>query len=345
MSANRLGYIDAIRGFTMILVVYGHVVIFLLDKSAHLSSNVNEIFVLFTMPLFFFISGFFAYSSNYDWKLFKRRSFNRIVKQLYPTVILWIIFCWIFRPGDLTNWIFDIYKSGYWFTFVAVEMFFTVTPILLILSSLKLSSIIRSICLLSFCAIIEMCHRYITPPSGFNEILCLWLYYSYIPFFIMGMIVKIQHEQFNRISSNRIFVLGASIIFILSIVLSEYPLMNMVSAISGIIIIYSIFFYLENLNHPIVTKIYGVLSIIGTSTLEIYLLHYYFVFSFRDIFNLNFLASLCGTNMEFPVYFILSVLICAICLISVKLFKKIHINGILFPSLSLYSSATKKPDY
>lgn len=222
-------------------------------------------------------------------------------------------------------------------------MFFTVTPILLILSSLKLSSIIRSICLLSFSAIIEMCHRYITPPSGFNEILCLWLYYSYIPFFIMGMIVKIQHEQFNRISSNRIFVLGASIIFILSIVLSEYPLMNMVSAISGIIIIYSIFFYLENLNHPIVTKIYGVLSIIGTSTLEIYLLHYYFVFSFRG--KLDFLASLCGTNMEFPVYFILSVLICAICLISVKLFKKIHINGILFPSLSLYSSATKKPDY
>lgn len=83
MSANRLGYIDAIRGFTMILVVYGHVVIFLLEKSAHLSSNVNEIFVLFTMPLFFFISVFFAYSANYDWKLFNRRSFNRIVKQLY----------------------------------------------------------------------------------------------------------------------------------------------------------------------------------------------------------------------------------------------------------------------
>ena len=107
------------------------------------------------MPLFLFISGFFAYSASYDWGLLKKRSLNRLIKQFYPTMILWLIFCWIFREGDLNDWLLDSSKGGYWFTFVSVEMFFTVAPFLLLLSKYRSSPWMSSICLLLLCAIIK----------------------------------------------------------------------------------------------------------------------------------------------------------------------------------------------
>ncbi|MDO4800591.1 MAG: acyltransferase family protein, partial [Prevotellaceae bacterium] len=62
----RLEWIDAMRGFTMILVVAYHVALQGFDEEVKLSSSLPFL-VLFRMPLFFFISGFLSYRSNADW--------------------------------------------------------------------------------------------------------------------------------------------------------------------------------------------------------------------------------------------------------------------------------------
>ena len=59
-SKNRIEYIDAMRGFTMILVVYAHVVFFSFGIDSSYPSF-NQFFMLMRMPLFFFISGFIFY--------------------------------------------------------------------------------------------------------------------------------------------------------------------------------------------------------------------------------------------------------------------------------------------
>lgn len=46
---NRIEYIDAMRGFTMILVVFSHVC----TLTFVTESVTNNIFILFRMPLFF----------------------------------------------------------------------------------------------------------------------------------------------------------------------------------------------------------------------------------------------------------------------------------------------------
>jgi peptidoglycan/LPS O-acetylase OafA/YrhL len=53
-STKRIEYIDAMRGFTMILVVFSHIE-GMLFKDYY--SFVNQVFMSFRMPLFFFISG------------------------------------------------------------------------------------------------------------------------------------------------------------------------------------------------------------------------------------------------------------------------------------------------
>lgn len=54
---SRIEYLDAMRGFCMLLVVYGHL-------GLGLSVDpVRSVFATFYMPLFFFISGYLCYSS------------------------------------------------------------------------------------------------------------------------------------------------------------------------------------------------------------------------------------------------------------------------------------------
>lgn len=75
------------------------------------------------MPLFFFINGYFVYSNNYDWKLLAKRSKNRLLRQLYPTIIFWAFYCLLYENVQFDS-LLDSGKRGYWFTLVVVEMFF-----------------------------------------------------------------------------------------------------------------------------------------------------------------------------------------------------------------------------
>lgn len=56
-KSTRIEYIDALRGFTMILVVFSHIIEFCYNWSSEVFSY-NDIFILFRISLFFFISGF-----------------------------------------------------------------------------------------------------------------------------------------------------------------------------------------------------------------------------------------------------------------------------------------------
>ena len=77
------------------------------------------------------------------------------------------------------------------------------------------------------------------------------------------------------------------------------------------------------------------LTFIGTSTLEIYLLHYFIVFGIKSISDLTtageMLDSICNTVFELPVYIVLSVIVAEICLFAVYQLKNTGIYRFLFP--------------
>ena len=70
LKKERIQYIDAMRGFTMLLVVFAHIETFSFDYAS--TGNITflgEMFQLFRMPLFFFVSGFIAYKAQVDWNI------------------------------------------------------------------------------------------------------------------------------------------------------------------------------------------------------------------------------------------------------------------------------------
>ena len=63
---KRLEWLDALRGFTMILVVACHVAQMCYGINLKTSASM-PFFVLFRMPLFFFVSGFLAWKPDILW--------------------------------------------------------------------------------------------------------------------------------------------------------------------------------------------------------------------------------------------------------------------------------------
>ena len=114
MVKQRIAYIDAMRGFTMILVVYSHVCHFCLCDSL---LGFNATFFLFRLPCFFFISGWlFEPVCHHPFRQMVRKKF---MVQIVPTFIFLLLLA---PPPEFFHQLGAL-KGGYWFTFVLFEFF------------------------------------------------------------------------------------------------------------------------------------------------------------------------------------------------------------------------------
>ena len=141
-ESKRIEWLDAMRGFTMILVVAYHVAQFGIVENEKTSAALPFL-VLFRMPLFFFVSGFLAYKANFVWNL--KNTIPLVLKKLHVQIIPALIFLSIFIifkskyafwEGFL-NALKSPTKDGYWFTWVLLQMFLIYYTISIIAHYLK----------------------------------------------------------------------------------------------------------------------------------------------------------------------------------------------------------------
>lgn len=81
---QRLYYMDALKGLGIILVVYGH----FFTHYLHIESPIRNFFDYWYMPLFFFISGYFSYSSNKNFYQTPKSISNRVQRLLHPAFVV-----------------------------------------------------------------------------------------------------------------------------------------------------------------------------------------------------------------------------------------------------------------
>ena len=124
----RMEWLDAMRGFTMILVVAYHVAQFGFSESEKISSSLPFL-VLFRMPLFFFVSGFLAYKARWTWTMDNYSSlvWKKVKVQVLPALVFLCVFIVLrgklpFFEG-LAKCMHSPTKGGYWFTWVLLHMF------------------------------------------------------------------------------------------------------------------------------------------------------------------------------------------------------------------------------
>ena len=344
MPTKRIEYIDAMRGFTMILVVYSHILLF----SYHLKSDVftyNDIFVKFRMPLFFFISGWVLYKADRIWNISTLKSFlsNKFRVQIVSTAVFFLLYAYLFNY-DISKGLIDS-KLGYWFTFDLFCFFcFYTTSCYVIPKRFSSGMMVDSVVLLVMVLIMLLSFSHTLfdqtefGKSVFGYLsIAKWRYYV---FFILGVFVKKYFNSFVSLTNNKYFIgfIIVSFVFLLCFENKlESPIVEkvlfVVYGLLGVIIVFTFFRKYED--SFIQNKRIGfALQYIGRRTLDIYLIHYFIVP--RSLYVLGtFFEHDNNYSLEFIITLALSLLVISICLVISNVIR-------LSPALSYYLLGVKK---
>ena len=295
MGTKRIEYIDAMRGFTMLLVVYSH--ISSIGYGVHYQSF-NDFFIHFRMPLFFFISGWVLYKLGrvWDWSFFKSFLGKKFIVQIIPTVVFFSINIYL---TDRIN--FDSFKetkAGYWFTYTLFEYFLLYGFFTLLWHSLfkKESKYTDFFVLLFAFTVYELStFQFKCNDSNVRPILdVIGLYeWRYFFFFVLGTLVKKHYSKFVDVTNNK-YVIGVIIICLTLMILfsSKFLLIPAGKTIEFLIygtlgIIVTLTFFRINEKWFTKDRLMGRgLQYIGRRTLDIYLLHYFFIPHFKLLGNM-----------------------------------------------------------
>lgn len=323
---KRIEYIDALRGFTMLLVVFAHVETMGLFSFSH-QTVVGQVFQSFRMPLFFFISGFIAYKAEFEWSA--RNTLQLLGKklrvQIIPTAFWGALFTVLFCASDFRNFITSPEKLGYWFTIVLLEMFILYYFVNFFAKGGK-----RDVILVILAIVLLACKIPLKKYDSFErfgDITSFHYTCTYFIFFIFGNLASKYKSAFIGLLENK--YISASVILMDMLLLyflisrsdamesSPYgAYLKMALGLSagflGIIIVFD-FFRVNESSMSSGTKLGQVMQYVGRRTLDIYLLHYFF------IPDLSFMSSYFKTGnnvvLELLVCLGVSVLIVAICLV------------------------------
>lgn len=311
----RLRYFDMLKGVAIFLVVMGHVITMCVrevDRTA-LFKFIEHIH----MPLFFFISGWFTYKITSDGRVAVPALGQRALRLLLPMVAvssLWIVYFPHSGLESPLNSTFEglwsgTWKNGYWFTLVLFEI------IVIYAATARLLGCCKNVyascgVALAVWAILLVLYLYIVPAevSGY---ISLELTASFYPAFMFGVLARKYREGFLNAVHNSACQTVAILIFSVCLYLCSWPWefgledlslisVNALLHITLSVIAFAVFeawgtkAFSENA-HPATRTIASVWEYIGTQSLGIYMLHYFFLFPMGKVFR----ETLLGFNLSF----------------------------------------------
>jgi peptidoglycan/LPS O-acetylase OafA/YrhL len=310
-TGARLEWLDALRGFTMILVVAYHVSTNGFGEIEK-SSMALPFLVLFRMPLFFFISGFLAYKPDFNWTggRLGMMVWKKFRIQVIPTLVFLLISLIMYHPqfwNHMDQYMLTPYKMGYWFTLVLLQMFIIYYVFAFFESRIRGQrgrwipiTLLWLVALVAY-AVLYMPAWFKFPKPADES----WLNYTsfiqtmrYFHFFVFGNIVHRYWKEWQRLFDSKWFfpvlifivVICCSDIFKWHTLKFQWTNLPRTTAMYGLMLIVFIAFryYQEQFTKKHVVG--RCLQFIGVRTLDIYLLHFLFLPNLKmvgDFINVN----------------------------------------------------------
>jgi len=317
--SKRIGYIDAMRGFTMILVVYSHVCTFCLGDS---NMAFNDVFFLFRLPCFFFISGWLFNLTDPVWPIIKKKFMVQIVPTLFFLFLL-------APPPDFFHQ-FGAFKGGYWFTFALFIYFLLYIGSYLLFRRYQGKKI--DVIMFLVALVISMSaywydinySRLSSMQTWQKDILGLlsfvtWRYYL---FFFLGTLARKYYHHFLQLTSN---VKLVAIVVIAFFVISKIPQSDIfireylrfaIGGILGMTMVFAAFRFLYTYSRlSSLSSQLSPLEFVGTRTLDIYLLHYFFLPRFLMAYSPQ-LHSYNNSLIEFLVIMLIALIVLLLSLLT-----------------------------
>ncbi len=338
---ERIGYIDALKGFAILCVVLGHIADGYLDgntfpESSYMLYCIYNVIYAFHMPLFMMISGFVYCTAYFDDSGLPNQ--KRIHRQILNLVAVYFIFSIPFglfkvACGRLVNkgvnikdvlmvWAKPI--TPYWYLYALIGLY-------LIFSIKKINLFDESICIA-----ILLCVSLVSSFIHFKYFaLTNIMYYSI--FFYIGMLYK------KNKSLNSGWLVVA--LFVFSVVLMAMfwdkaydtgtaigylPIAKLFVALGIILAIWFVFEHIGFLSNN------SLLKLCGKYSLEIYVIHCVFTAGFRTIF-----PKIGITNVYLSIIFNF-IISTAIPILFSILCKKLNIHGLFFKPVTYITNLKKQ---
>lgn len=280
-SSGRIGYVDAMRGLAMFMVVVYHVSFVCFHSDNVITRMVN---VQLELPLFFFISGFFAScaGNNGYW----RAVFGKFSFLVVPALLMMLLYCVAFDL-DYIQGLQKRLKEGYWFPIVLFEFFVIYLLIDAIGRKLRLVSWQRAFVHLLFGVALVYAASFSEHYNARYPIintLSVGEWWHYI-FFAAGSMLFMGMRNVVNLLCNR-WLSGAIIcLFMILLVYSSKHgygifgsfamLMKCVQILCGLFVVWSLF--VKHLSLSSYTVCGRFLELVGRRSLDVYFLHYFFV--------------------------------------------------------------------
>lgn len=289
---KRIEYIDALRGFTMFLVVFQHV--FTFSCSVRIESAFLNILQTFRMPLFFFISGYVGMKlvDYFNTKTYISLIKKKFAVQLIPTVVFSGLMT-ITGPFSVFNDNFPVSGwSVYWFTIVLLGMFIVYYSLNYLLNRCGLR---RNISLIMYGIAIVMYVLVFTVPLKIPQYLELDKTFYYFQFFVLGTIVRQNSVKVAALCKNHVFSTFVFLLFVSTSIMIYNKEVSMFLSdnlgafwrylaifngfavrYAGLIMIFTFFLSLS----PYFSangRVSSAMQFVGRRTLDIYMLHFFFI--------------------------------------------------------------------
>lgn len=320
---SRIQFIDALRGWTMFLVVFHHICYYNLKDD---SSFIDAFFCLFRMPLFFFVSGFVAFvalnKSGFD---FRRETIKKARVLLIPTIVFGVIYVFLKFDGNVIWFVNDTSKLGYWFTLVSFEIFFIYFLVRTLIRNNRWRAFVLIFISLLFC-MLKLPMKIYPALCEFGNITSMHYTFNFMQFFVFGLLASEYRERFFKLLDNKhimfisliLFGVFAYVKFSVLIDTSDLvykiieTVLEYILGYLGIIILFAIFRKYENCFDK-KNKLGKMMQYVGRHTLDIYMLHYFFL-PYIPFASFLFVEH-CNIALELLILGTVSAFIICICLI------------------------------
>ena len=331
---KRIEYIDALRGMTMILVVFSHVELTTFEITT--PTFINSLFMSFRMPLFFFISGFIGYKANIEWNLHTwwTMSKKKLLIQLIPTFVFGLIYAYAYHDANFLTFVTHNGKLGYWFTIALLEIFLIVytTNVFLYNSNQRTHRKRMLVALTLLSGGLFLTKIVLKMHPSLNEIgnvLSLHHSFNYFQYFAFGYICSMYRDVFTRVLDKKytmaiVITLFVGLFYAKRFYISVHignsfdmwkiveTLIETLIGYFGLLVVYNTFKTYEG-SFTTNTKVGRALQFIGKRTLDVYLLHYFLIPYLPQVGKV--LQESHNAALEIAVGLILSLIVVALCLV------------------------------
>lgn len=319
-------YLDTLKGLAILLMVMGHVIPWTMDNPLFLqeplhclsgnqlaSSIVYKLIYSFHMPLLFFVSGFLFYkpcelhNSNWLYRCCKKRTYRIFVPYLVSGSLLWVC---------RGQW-------GYWF--LQCLFFLNVICALTFWISHKMKNNLLCevlVYLFVYICLLFLSRHCVNLEDETNGIVVIGRLYKFYPPFLFGIVMR-KYNRLGCILSNKYFVLFCLLLYCFIFIntqFTKYPFWGLLSTILLPLSMINFLYYLFKNN----IKMGGAkIDYIGKNSMEIYILHVFFVMIFKEVGYYILSIDTIITNVVFQlVYsFIISVIAIVLSIITAEFLK------------------------